>query len=152
MTGPHILIVDDDPAVLRVLERSLTKVGARVSAAADGEAARKIALADPVHALVLDYRMPGLRGDALFDLLASTDPGLRKRTLFMTGDISEAADERLLATGCPVMSKPFSLLDFIAAVAELLGEPPDTTAKRKEGQGRAPLPTPMRGSPVIPAA
>ena len=152
MTGPHILIVDDDPAVLRVLERSLIKVGARVSAALDAEAARQIAVADPVHALVLDYRMPGLRGDALLELLAATDPALRKRTLFMTGDISEAADERLLATGCPVMTKPFGLLDFIAAVAELLGEPAEAAAKRKEGQGRAPLPTPIRGSPIIPAA
>lgn len=118
---PHLLLVDDDLAVLRALDRALTQFGARVSVAADPATARSIVAGGDVDAIVLDYRLPGTRGDQLLAELAQTHPQIRHRTVFITGDVSSEGIDRLVATGCPVLLKPFPMGELKARVGALLG-------------------------------
>lgn len=120
--SPHLLLVDDDLAVLRALDRALTQFGARVSIAADPDTARSIVAGGDVDALVLDYRLPRTRGDQLLAELARTHPTLRHRTVFITGDVTSEAIDRLVATGCPFLMKPFPMADLKARVGDLLGQ------------------------------
>lgn len=126
---PHLLLVDDDLAVLRALDRALTQFGARVSIAADPDTARSIVAAGDVDALVLDYRLPLVRGDVLLAELSRTYPRLRHRTVFITGDISSEAVDRLSATGCPFLMKPFPMSELKAFVRELLASDPADGSK-----------------------
>lgn len=109
----HVLLVDDEPAICKALGLALTRAGYRVSTALSGEAAMSVVRNEPVDVLVVDLRIPDMRGDALFELAAAMKPHLRKRTLFTTGDISERAQELIEATGCPLLRKPFDLKDLI---------------------------------------
>ena len=115
----HVLLVDDEPAICRALGLMLGRHGFRVSTALSGEAAASIVRSEPVDILVVDLRIPDMRGDTFFELAAAIQPHLRTRTLFTTGDITERAQELIEACGCPLLRKPFDtkeLVDWVKGV------------------------------------
>ncbi len=61
----HILVVDDDARLLRLLQRFLTEAGFRITTAVDAEAARKILAVTQPDAMVADINMPGEDGLSL---------------------------------------------------------------------------------------
>ena len=109
----HVLLVDDEPAICKALALALSRAGFRVSTALSGETAQSIVRGEHVDVLVVDLRIPDMRGDALFELVAAIQPHLRARTLFTTGDITERAQELIEACHCPLLRKPFDLKDLI---------------------------------------
>src|SRR5688572_18301473 len=110
----HVLIVDDEPAISKALATALTRAGGfRTSTALSGETAMHIVRTQHVDAMIVDLRIGDIRGDALFELVAATQPHLRNRTIFTTGDITERGEELVNATGCPMLRKPFELREVI---------------------------------------
>jgi two-component system response regulator GlrR len=109
----HVLLVDDEPAICKALALALTRAGFRVSTALSGETAMSVVRGEHVDVLVVDLRIPDMRGDAFFELAAAMQPHLRTRTLFTTGDITERAQELIEACRCPLLRKPFDLKDLI---------------------------------------
>lgn len=124
----HVLLVDDEPAICKALSLALTRAGFRVSTALSGETAMSIVRAEHVDVLVLDLRIPDMRGDAFFELASATQPHLRARTLFTTGDITERAQELIEACRCPLLRKPFDLKDLIDWVKGVQPKQKDQTA------------------------
>lgn len=57
-----ILVVDDEPAILRALTSALTARGYRVRQAVDGQSAIDMVAVDPPDAIVLDLRLPDIDG------------------------------------------------------------------------------------------
>jgi two-component system alkaline phosphatase synthesis response regulator PhoP/two-component system response regulator VicR len=57
-----ILVVDDDPHILRIVEINLTQEGHRVRTATDGEAGLAAVAQEPPDLLILDVMMPKLDG------------------------------------------------------------------------------------------
>jgi DNA-binding NtrC family response regulator len=109
----HVLLVDDEPAICKALALALTRAGFRVSTALSGETAMSVVRGEHVDVLVVDLRIPDMRGDAFFELASAMQPHLRSRTLFTTGDITERAQELIEACRCPLLRKPFDLKDLI---------------------------------------
>ena len=109
----HVLLVDDEPAICRALALALGRAGFRVSTALSGETAMGVVRGEHVDVLVVDLRIPDMRGDALFELASAIQPHLRARTLFTTGDITERAQELIEACRCPLLRKPFDLKELI---------------------------------------
>jgi len=109
----HVLLVDDEPAICKALALALSRAGFRVTTALSGETAMSVVRSDHIDVLVLDLRIPDMRGDTLFELTAAIQPHLRSRTLFTTGDITERAQELIEACRCPLLRKPFDLKDLI---------------------------------------
>jgi two-component system, OmpR family, KDP operon response regulator KdpE len=62
MTGPYVLVVDDEPQILRALETTLRGAGYEVETAATGEAALTQAAVHPPDAVILDLVLPGKSG------------------------------------------------------------------------------------------
>lgn len=117
--APHVLVVDDDPAIVRIIVRFLERIGYRVSSAGSADEAW-LRLEERVDALVLDLRIPGMRGDALYYLASARQPWLTARALFMTGDITEDAEFLVAQTRCDLLPKPFpfeALRDALARIA-----------------------------------
>lgn len=117
----HVLLVDDEPAICRALGLMLARSGFRVSTAMSGEVAAGIVRAERVDVLVVDLRIPDMRGDTLFMLASAIQPHLRRRTLFTTGDITERAQELIEACHCPFLRKPFDtreLIDWVSAASK----------------------------------
>ncbi len=120
--APRILLVDDDPAVAHVLATVLRRAGYAVTTAGSGHEAEQL-LSERFDALVLDLRLPGMRGDAFYFLASTRQPWLVCRALFLTGDITEQAEDLIGATGCRWLRKPFHLPEMLDAVAAMAPHP-----------------------------
>ncbi len=116
----RVLVVDDEPSICRALALALTRCGYETLTAQSGDGALALLQSRRFDVLLVDFRIPDLRGDALFELAASMQPHLRHQTLFMTGDITERAQQLIEACGCPFVRKPFDLGDVTAGIAALL--------------------------------
>ena len=108
-----VLLVDDEPSICRALGIALTRAGFDVTTALSGEAAMEIVRREHMDVMIVDLRIPDMRGDTLFELAAATQTHLRRRTLFTTGDITERAEQLIEACNCPLLRKPFDLKQLI---------------------------------------
>jgi DNA-binding NtrC family response regulator len=124
----HVLLLDDEPAICKALSIALTRAGFRVSTALSAETAMSIVRAEHVDVMVVDLRIPDMRGDAFFELASATQAHLRARTLFTTGDITERAQELIEACRCPMLRKPFDLKELIDWVKGVQPKSKDQTA------------------------
>ncbi|MCK6526468.1 diguanylate cyclase [Myxococcota bacterium] len=68
-----VLVVDDNPEILSACGRLLEGQGYRVRAAASGEEAVERVLAERVHAILLDQRMPGMTGEQVVERIREID-------------------------------------------------------------------------------
>jgi len=81
--GP-VLVVDDEEAVLRFVDRVLRDAGYKTAVANSGPEAIEVAKkVGPLGALVTDVMMPGMTGDELARMLRQTEPALK--VLYLTG-------------------------------------------------------------------
>lgn len=114
----HILIVDDDPDIRKVLE-ILLKEKYFVSQAADGPSAIACLRANPqIDLVILDVMMPGMSG---YDVCTELRKISNVPILFLTARTAE--DDRLTAYssgGDDFLSKPFSPGELTAKVVSLL--------------------------------
>lgn len=74
LNGPRILFVDDEPAVLRSLERITRKLDAEILTAESGELALEIINQAPVDVIVSDMRMPEMNGNELLAQVSKITP------------------------------------------------------------------------------
>jgi two-component system, NtrC family, response regulator GlrR len=119
----HILVVDDDPDLLKLLSMRLSGAGYRVTATASAEEALvKIAMERP-QLVLSDVQLPGKDGLALFDAIRVQHPSLPVILLTAHGTIPDAVE----ATSRGVftyLTKPFdgkALLDVIANAIAMEG-------------------------------
>ncbi len=69
-TRPHILVVDDEPQITRVLRTSLTAQGYEIRVANDGETALEIVKDFAPDLVITDLAMPNMNGIELCRRLA----------------------------------------------------------------------------------
>ena len=127
----RILVVDDDPALLRLLSMRLSAVGYEVAAVESGEKAiARIPTFQP-HLVITDLRMDGMDGMALFDQIHQRSQALPVIILTAHGSIPEAVD----ATSRGVFSyltKPFDSKDLLDQVTRALRVTGEQHERRKE--------------------
>ena len=115
----RVLIVDDEPSICKALSMALSRSGYEAIAAQSGESALAIIRSEHVDVMLVDFRIPDMRGDIIFELAAGFQPHLRYQTLFMTGDITERAHQLIAACKCNFLRKPFDLRDMWDSIAAL---------------------------------
>ena len=122
---PHdgrILLVEDDPAVMRVTISMLESSGYLVIAAPNAKEAKEAFAANQgkIDMLLTDVVMPGMSGKDLALALAGTSPGLR--VLFMSGYTDNAIHHHgVLEPGTAFIEKPFSQAALTAKIRGVLG-------------------------------
>jgi DNA-binding response OmpR family regulator len=119
--SPRVLIVDDEPAICAALIQVLRRAGFDPVAALSAPEAESL-LSESIAAMLLDLRMPHMRGDSFYYLASARCPQLRRHTLFMTGDISPDGERMINQTGCSVLWKPFPNAVLVDAVRDLLAD------------------------------
>lgn len=119
MAAAAILVVDDDPPIRRMLERTLAGEGYEVASVADGGAALAAVERSAPDVLVLDVAMPGVDGLAVCRRLRAK--GLALPILLLTA--RDAVGERVagLDSGADdYLVKPFASEELLARVRALL--------------------------------
>ena len=112
-----VLIVDDEEAILRFLQRVLQESGCRTFAAHDGvEAMALAATIEGLDLLVTDLMMPNMNGDELARRLRTVAPDLP--VLYLTGFSDKLfADRMQLWENEAFLDKPCSVTGLLEAVS-----------------------------------
>lgn len=121
-TVPHVLVVDDDPEIARLLSGYLGKHGLKVSIAADGSTLRSVMQCTPVDAILLDLGLPDEDGLALVRELRSRWQG----PLIIVSGRGESVDQVVgLELGADdYVTKPFDLRELLARIRSVLRRVP----------------------------
>jgi len=111
-----ILVVEDDPAIRRLVKMVLQREGYELDVAVDGvEAVLKLGL-KPYDVIVLDLMMPNLDGFAFMSTLAQNDPS-RLRSIIVTSAASPAViRDRMKGQPFDVLPKPFDIQQLVERV------------------------------------
>lgn len=120
MANVKVLLVDDNPMILSMLQGALTPL-AMVTTANDGADALLKAVDDPPDLLISDYRMPGMDGRQLVEKLRSrpNTAGASVILLATKADISE----KLTLQDHPIddfVEKPFFLREATQRIKRLI--------------------------------
>ncbi len=119
MHKPRIMVVDDDPRYLELLEFMLLGEGYDVHTVQDPAAVQDLAASEQPDVIVSDVAMPGVDGYAVAAGL-KTDPRTRRiPLLFVTARGHEGDLDGLTAGAAGWLAKPFSTGDLIAAIEQL---------------------------------
>lgn len=113
----RILIVDDEPMIVKGLKYSLEQDGYETASAGDGEEAVNTFFAGKFDLVLLDVMLPGLSG---YDLMEQIRP-LHIPVIFITAQGSTADRVRGLRAGADdYLVKPFEIVELIARVESVL--------------------------------
>ena len=104
---PHILLIDDDQSLRRVIEYSLVEKGYFVRAAASGEEGLALYEKEPFDAVITDITMPGMSGMEVLKKFRQADPGLPVIMITAYGTI-ESAVEAMKQGAVDYITKPFN--------------------------------------------
>jgi FixJ family two-component response regulator len=132
MTGtPIVFVVDNDPAVRRLIKRLLESVGLRVELFGSAEDFRRSERPNLASCLVLDIRLPGISGLDFQRELAETSIPIPIIFITAHGDIPMAV-RAMKAGAVEFLTKPFRHQDLLDAIQQALGR--DRTRRAKEGE------------------
>ena len=139
MSLPHIVVVEDEPAIRRGVTDALRVSGYEVSEAADGDAGLQAALRRGVGLVLLDLLLPRHDGLDVLAELRKARPGLP--VIVLTARGSEEDRVRGLRMGADdYVVKPFSARELLARVEAVLRRaPPSAPAVRGARLGKARL-------------
>ncbi len=124
LDGLRVLVVDDNADAVDVLALALERAGASVSAECSGEAAVTAWSSARFDVLVCDLGMPGMDGFEVLRRIRAIDSaaGRATRALAVTAYASDDYRARCLQAGFHGhLSKPYTIVDVLRAVAETAG-------------------------------
>ncbi|MDD4952188.1 MAG: sigma-54 dependent transcriptional regulator [Desulfovibrionaceae bacterium] len=142
--GRTILVVDDDAAILEVLEARLASAGYRTLVSSSAETALKTLGREEVDLIISDVKMPGIGGAGLLREVSNDWPDIPLILLTAYGTIPDAVD--FMRTGAAdYLTKPFDGNELLEKISGLL------KARKRPGAGDAAISEVLWGgrSPVM---
>jgi two-component system, cell cycle response regulator DivK len=117
MTGPQVLVVEDNPRNMKLFRDVLHGSGCRTLGASTGEEAVALATEHRPNLVLMDIQLPDIDGiEALYRLRADVRTA-SVPVLALTAQAMEGDRERFLAAGFDgYLSKPVNIADFVATV------------------------------------
>ena len=118
---PQILIVDDEPFMLRLIEVSLAKGNFGVIPCRSGEQALEVVAQQTPHLIILDLMMPGLDGLATLRRIREMEMLRGVPVIMLTAKGHQLAHLEATESGADVfLTKPFSPSQLLAEAKRLL--------------------------------
>jgi two-component system alkaline phosphatase synthesis response regulator PhoP len=121
MSSPRILVADDEPALLRLLEFVLGRRGYMIQGVTNGNAAVEVLKTESPDLVILDVMMPGLDGYEVLTFIRET-PRLEGLPVVMLTARAQLDDiQRGLTLGADAyLAKPFDPEELLSVVESLL--------------------------------
>ena len=117
----RILVIDDEPDLVRFVRRALEADGHHVLTATDGAVGLRMALTEVPDLIILDLLMPGVDGRAVLWGVLASQPAARVLVLSATADL-EARIDCLEQGAIDFLGKPFAVRELTARVRSRLRE------------------------------
>jgi DNA-binding response OmpR family regulator len=123
----RILAIEDEPAILRLLERGLGAAGHQVVTATSGVDGAILAVEDDVDLVLLDISLPELDGHAVLARIRARRPELPVLMLTARDDLDNKV--RALEAGADdYLTKPFAFEELVARIRALTRRADQATA------------------------
>jgi len=124
LSGIRVLLVDDEELIRRPMGRFLSKRGAEIREAGDGQAGlERLQEGFDPHVILADLRMPRMDGAEFYERLQKDRPALAERVLFLSGDITHLAGRGLAEVPRDrVLVKPVELAELERRIAAFVRE------------------------------
>src|SRR5256885_95078 len=124
LSGIRVLLVDDEELIRRPMGRFLSKRGAEIREAGDGQAGlERLEEGFDPHVILADLRMPRMDGAEFYERLQRDRPALAERVLFLSGDITHLAGRGLAEVPRDrVLVKPVELAELERRIAAFVRE------------------------------
>ena len=121
-----LLVIEDEPAVMTLLQMALERSGYAIVPAPSGVEGLRLLAAGEYLGIITDMRMPGgVTGADVHAWIVAHRPQLADRILFITGDLVNDETVRLLQrTGAPFVEKPFRVQQLLSSVEKTFGKAP----------------------------
>jgi DNA-binding response OmpR family regulator len=120
----HVLVIDDDPSIVRVLGRLLRGDGYAVDSANDGPAALAVIEYRVPALIILDASLPSIGGIAFCRQLRAMAVTADTPIIFVTGmDTVERRTQAMDAGANDFVGKPFDPHDLLARIRALIAPP-----------------------------
>jgi DNA-binding response OmpR family regulator len=117
-----ILVVEDEPAISQVCQRTLTAEGFEVDVAVNGAIAEEMLTKKKYDLFLIDIRTPIMNGRELYQHIEEKYPKLTNKVIFTTGDVlDEKLTSLLNGTKRAYLPKPFTPDELKAIVRQVLG-------------------------------
>ena len=126
-----ILLVDDDPAIRKMLGILLTGEGYEVLLAIDGSESIQVVRAAEVDLVLLDLNMPGMDGWEAYERLAAENPMLP--IIVITARPNQSFTAMAAGIGA-LLEKPLDLPKLFLTIRDLLDEPDEIRLARVAGR------------------
>ena len=122
MKSQRVLVAEDDPASLELVQAFLESEGYDVEAALDGNRALDLAGSGDFNLLILDIHMPLYGGVEVLQMLRKRFLHHPMKIIALTADARPELRDELLQEGIDgYLTKPVSLADLRSEVQRLLG-------------------------------
>jgi DNA-binding response OmpR family regulator len=120
---PRVLVIEDDPVIIHLIEHILSRKGFAVEVATDGRQAQAlIETASPPSVIVLDVMLPFVGGFELVECIRSRQDWKRVPILMLTSKSQESYVVRAFGAGVDdYVIKPFRPEELVARVKRLAG-------------------------------
>jgi DNA-binding response OmpR family regulator len=118
----QILVIEDDPQMQKILQRTFREQGFGVTVCGDGQAGLDAFRSSRPSAVILDLMLPNISGSDLCKILKAEQPGV---PVIVVSAISKVADKVLLLElgADDYVTKPFSPRELMARVQAALRRP-----------------------------
>ncbi len=118
-SSERLLIVEDEEAVLEVMQRALMRKGFAIDGVNNGEAGLQYLKEKRYSVIICDIRMSGMNGFDFYQEVQKIDPRMARRIIFTSGDsIRKESLNFIKMTGATFIPKPFELSQLITVVQE----------------------------------
>lgn len=118
----RILVIDDEPVILKVVKDVLSEQGYDVDVVEDGWAGLDLLKQISFDLILCDLHMPGLSGVEFLGRVEEKHPEMLKHIIFTTGDSSGSDTRRIIEEkGFTCLSKPFELKDLLNQIHVAMG-------------------------------
>lgn len=117
MKGARVLVVDDDPQILRAVRTNLRGHGYEVSTAPNGETAVDAVSANPIDLVILDLSLPGIDGHEVIKRVRAFSA-----VPILVLSVREAQDDKIAALDAGAddfVTKPFDMGELLARMRAL---------------------------------
>lgn len=118
-----VLVVDDEPAIARALQRVLRKHGLVAEVSADGFQAGTKLMKDRPILVTLDLSMPGLSGYDVLSFVRETPEIASTKILVISALGGEALQKAIDLGADAILNKPFDNHELVEVINKLVGVP-----------------------------
>ena len=120
----RIVVVDDEPHIVRAISLKFMRAGFEVHGAPDGETGLDLLQRNPAALLITDYTMPGMNGAELVRQVRANAALAHLPVIMLTARGFELEEDSNIAEElgiAAVVMKPFSPRELVIKVCEVLG-------------------------------